>query len=153
MTIALLLVVLGLFDATLAGVRAALGRDGRIDKRAYLLRALVRSVAWGAVLIATIVVLAAAAVATAPDASSTWRELVEAGRACVWVFGPFAAVTALALGVLLTSHRDGRLLASMLVFGPLAMLRPLVIIAGLAFEWCLGRAYANEWRRLQEERL
>lgn len=173
MIVALLLASLALFDATLAGTRAALGRDGRIDKRSYVLRALARAVAWSAAVVAAVATATAATVATAPDPSATWRELVEAGRVCLCVFGAFAAVTLCALVVLLSPLRDHRVLASMVVFGPLTMLRPVVVVVGLGFaasrspdarvwlvamlgagvllgfERWMGRAYADSWRRLQ----
>ncbi|MEO8700314.1 MAG: hypothetical protein ABI867_09735 [Kofleriaceae bacterium] len=172
MTVAVLLAVLALFDAMLGGFRAAAGRDGRIDKRVYFRAAMVRAAVLGIVVIAANAAIAAALVATAGDPAATWREVVHAGAWCVWIFGGFATVTVAALGFWFVPIAEYRLLASIIVLGPLTLVRPIVIVAGLViaatrtseprvwilaaiagvsmlgFEHVLGRAHATRWRRL-----
>ncbi len=172
MTIVAALLTLVFFDALLAGFRAAAGRDGRIAKREYYRRAMMRA-AWAAVLIvAAHAVLAAVLVASAADPADAWRDLLRAGRDCVIVFGAFATLTIVAIAFWFAPHRELRLLPTLLVLGPLTLVRPLVIVTGLAFaairtptprvcvmataaavtmltlEHLLAREHAGRWRAL-----
>ena len=174
MNVAVALAVLAMFDALLAGFRAAAGRDGRIDKRGYFRAALTRAAVYGVVLVGANAALTAALTRTATDPDATWSAFVTAGTACVWVFGAFATVTIGALAFWFSPIPETRLLASIVVLGPLTLLRPLVIVGGLAFgasrvadprvwitavvagvtmlglERWLGRAHAHHWRRLRD---
>jgi hypothetical protein len=171
-TIAVLLALLALFDAMLAGFRAAAGRDGRIDKRVYFRRAMLRAGVGGVVVVGANVGLVGILAATAPDPDATWHELVRAGTTCVWIFGAFATATLAALAFWFSPLPEYRLLASIIVLGPLTLVRPVVIAGGLGvaavtsgdprvwvaaavaavsmlgFEHVLGRAHEHRWRRL-----
>jgi len=88
------------------------------------------------------------------------------------VFGVFATATALALAFWFAPVHELRLIPTLIVLGPLTLLRPLVIAGGLAWagvrsheprvwivatmagismlcaERVLGRSYRERWKRL-----
>jgi hypothetical protein len=164
--------VLALFDALLSGFRAAAGRDGRIAKRAYYRVAIGRGALAGVAVVAANVALAAVLVTTAPEPAAAWRDLLRAGGHCVLVFGTFATVTLIALGFWFAPVMELRLVPTLLVLGPLTLIRPVVLVGGLvsaairvptprvwvaalaagssmlAIERWLGRGPAQRWRRL-----
>lgn len=172
MTIAIVLGILALFDALLAGFRAAAGRDGRIDKRSYFKIALERAAGGAIVLVAANALVVALLVAASSDRSATWAELQHAGAICVWIFGTFATLTLISLAFWLSPKPEYQLLSSIIVLGPLTLARPLVIVGGLAiaaastgsglvwlaaicagasmlaFESLIGRWHARRWQRL-----
>lgn len=172
MTIAILLAILALFDALLAGFRAAAGRDGRIDKGPYFRLAIGRSAIGALALIALNVGVVTALVISAPDRAVAWAAMVHAGEISVWVFGGFATLTLAAFAFWFSPIPEYRLLSSIIVLGPLTLLRPLVIAGGLAFaasrvneprvwvaaaiacitmlafERVIGRGHAQRWRAL-----
>jgi hypothetical protein len=133
MTIVAALATLVLFDALLAGFRAAAGRDGRIAKGDYYRRAIARGAAAGVAIVVAHAALAAVLVASAPDPAAAWRDFLAAGRDCVAVFGAFATLTIVAIAFWFAPSRELRLLPTLLVLGPLTLVRPLVIVSGLAF--------------------
>jgi len=170
LTYALLLAVLAAFDLTLAGFRAAAGRDGRIHKKQLLRGAMVRGALGGLALVTVHAAIVGVLVATGD--ASTWPAFVSAGRDAVIVFGVFATSTALALAFWFAPMQELRLIPTLVVLGPLTLLRPLVIAGGLAWaavrsgeprvwivaaiagismlyaERLLGRPYRERWRRL-----
>jgi hypothetical protein len=169
-TIALLLAVLAVFDFTLAGFRSAAGRDGRIRKTPMFREAITRGFVWGIAIVAVQGALVGAMVATGD--SSTWPAFVDAGRDAVIVFGIFATATAAALVFWFAPAQQLRLIPTLIVLGPLTLLRPLVIAGGLAWaavrsseprvwivaiaagvsmlaaERILGVPYRERWKRL-----
>jgi hypothetical protein len=172
MTTVLALAVLATFDAMLSGFRAAAGRDGRIGKPAYYRAAVARAALAGVAIVAANAALVAVLVVTAPGPTAAWHELHQAGQQLVLVFGVFATVTLVALAFWLAPIRELRIVPTLLVLGPLTLIRPLVIALGLAsaavrssnprvwiaaiaagasmlgLEHVLGRRYAEQWRRL-----
>ncbi len=172
MRIAIVLAILALFDALLAGFRAAAGRDGRIDKRPYFRRAMTVATRDAAVVIAANAALVAILVATAPDPDATWAAFAGAGATCIYVFGVFATLTLAALAFWLSPVPDYRVVATIIVLGPLTLVRPLVVAGGLAyaaagmseprvwiaavvaglsmlvFERFVGRVHATRWNAL-----
>jgi hypothetical protein len=171
-TTAVLLGILALFDGLLAGFRAAAGRDGRIDKRGYFRIALGRAALGGLLLLAINIALVAALVMTGSDPHAVWSELLRAGDICIWIFGSFATLTIAAMLFWFSPIPEYRLLSSIIVLGPLTLVRPLVIVGGLAvacadtseprvwiaaiaagitmlsFEHVIGRLHAARWQRL-----
>jgi hypothetical protein len=166
------LVVLAIFDVLLSGIRAAAGRDGRIAKPPYYRAAVVRSAVAGIVVVGVNAGLVAALVATSPDPSAAWQQLLHAGVRCVEVFGAFASLTLVAILFWFAPVRELRIVPTLVVLGPLTLTRPLVIVGGLLFavagssDWrvwltgivagasmigiepVLGRGYTDRWRRL-----
>jgi hypothetical protein len=132
MTIAIALATLALFDALLAGVRAAAGRDGRIDKRSYFWRSMATAARDAVGVIAVNALVVGVLVATTPDPAASWAAFERAGSTCVWVFGAFAAATMAAIAFWFSPVPEYRTLATVIVLGPLTLVRPLVIVGGLA---------------------
>ena len=172
MIVVALLLALAIFDGMLAGFRAAAGRDGRIDKGSYIRAALLRGMLGGIAAVALDGALAAMLVVTSPDRDATWTAMLGAGTAAIWVFGAFATLTLLSIVLWFSPVHEHRLLSTMIVLGPLTLVRPVVIVAGLAvaaataseprvwilaaiaaitmrgLESALGRAHAKRWRTL-----
>ena len=166
------LATLALFDVLLSGFRAAAGRDGRIAKPPYYRAALPRSLAAGVVVVGGNAALVAALVATSAEPAAAWDELLRAGARCVDVFGVFATATLIALLFWFAPIRELRIVPTLVVLGPLTLVRPLVIAGGLGYavagepgwrvglvalaagasmlavERVVGRHYADRWRRL-----
>jgi hypothetical protein len=116
--------------------------------------------------------LALVGVLVATGSSSTWPAFVNAGRDAVIVFGIFATATAAALVFWFAPAQQLRLIPTLIVLGPLTLLRPLVIAGGLAWaavrsseprvwivaiaagvsmlaaERILGVPYRERWKRL-----
>lgn len=171
MIVALEIALLAILDALLSGFRAAAGREGRIGKETYYAVAVARGAAAGAIVVAVNAALAWALVAGAPDPPTTWQAVVEAGARSVAVFR-FAALIAAVAIVYWFAAGETRIVATLLLLGPLTLLRPLVItgvllyavasatdwrvwvvacVAGasmLGVEWILGLRYRNRWRCL-----
>lgn len=172
MIVAALLALLAVFDGALSGFRAAAGRDGRIDKRPYFRRALVHGALAAVVVVLADGAVAAVLVETSAAPGATWAAFVRAGTACVWIFGGFATLTLAAIALWWSPIVEYRLLATVTVLGPLTLVRPIVILAGLGIaaaqgreprvwilavlagvtmlgiESLLGRPHAAKWRRL-----
>lgn len=128
--IPLALVALALVDGALLGFRAAAGRSGRLDKAAYYRRAVALGAGHAAAVTAGGVALALALAAY--GGAGTWASLVAAGRAAAAVYAAFAAVVLAALAVWAVPVTEVRTIASVTVLGPGTMLRPWVLVAGLA---------------------
>jgi hypothetical protein len=172
MIVAVLLAVLALVDVLLSGFRAAAGRDGRIAKARFYRAAIVRA-GWSAiVLIAVNAALVALLVATAAQPAATWQDLQAAGAHAIEVFAVFATLTLFAILFWFAPLRELRILPTLLVLGPMTLVRPWIIAGGLAFaavgasrwqiwivaataavsmisiEHWLGGPHRERWRRL-----
>ena len=172
MTIAVALAVLVLTDCFLCGFRASAGREGRLDKRSYYREALLRALGWGFVVVAVNAALVAALVASSSTPDASWSAFVSAGEVCVWIFGTFATTVLATFAIYFVPVGELRVLASVIVFGPLTLARPWVIAGGLvaavvlvpdlrvgaaatsaalsmlSFQRLLDRRYAERWRWL-----
>ena len=168
----LALAVLAVFDVLLSGTRAAAGRDGRIAKPPYYRAALARAAVASVLVLAANAALVIVLAATAPEPAVAWHDLLRAGGRCVEVFGAFATLTLVAILFWFAPVRELRIVPTLVVLGPLTLIRPLVIVGGLLFavagaaswrvwlagvaagasmigiEFVLGRAYRGRWRRL-----
>lgn len=133
MTTPLLLWLLASLDATFRGYSAGAGRNALIDKRAYHRHALLRGFLAGqlATLVAALLVLVA--VWSAPDPDSEYRDFSIAGARMLSVYVPYAVLILGTLTVRLIPSVDVRSLTSVLVFGPMSLLRPFVAIAGIVY--------------------
>ena len=139
MTDACVLALLAFVDGGLCGFRAAAGRDGSIGKRGYYLRAVMRATLWAMVGTAIAALVAWLLVITATEPIRAWITLRTAGHTLVLLYGGFATVTLMTLGFYVAPIGDYRVLTSVLVLGPLTLVRPLVIAGGLAFvSWRSG---------------
>lgn len=122
-----LVFLLVLLDGGFAGYRARAGRYARIRRLPHDLRAVARGCAVGA-----IVSIAAFAVALALSAVSTAGALDPHARAAahriLWVAGGYSALVVGAFVPFLTGSPDLRSLTTVVLFGPLTLIRPLLII-------------------------
>lgn len=138
--IPLALVALALVDGALLGFRAAAGRSGLLEKRAYYRRAIALGALHAAAVTAGGVALALAL--SALGGPGAWAALVTAGRAAATVYALFAALIVAALAVWAVPVTEVRTLASVTVLGPGTLARPWVIVAGLA--WAVRAAPRGE---------
>jgi hypothetical protein len=120
--------VLGMLDGVFAGFRASLGRTGLVRHGAHDLVAARRGVVLVAVLLAPVVVLGTADVLLRPGRVAVYRD---AGVGMLAVYAPYAALVLLALAGYLTLGWRSRFLASALLLGPLTLVRPAVVLAGV----------------------
>jgi hypothetical protein len=117
--------VLLLVDGAGVGWRAAAGRSARIDKRRWYLVALGRGVMYAA-----LVGVLALAVAIAGGELTTTSTSEGVARKALLVYAPFVGLGAVCAVVRALGSVDARSIASTLVFGPLTLARPLVLLAG-----------------------
>lgn len=138
---AILLGILVLLDAVFAGFRASAGRNARIYKLDYYLRAswLGFGVGGLAIGIAAAPVAFSLLHATAPERQLS--QYLDVARNLLWVFAPYATLVLTAMALWTYPHPRIRTLASVLVLGPLTFLRRPVIVAGLL----LALLMASEW--------
>lgn len=124
----LLLAVVALLDGCFAGFRAAAGRDGRIDKRAYARRACRDGTLAGAVVVGSLAATCGLALAT----GTSYDAFARAGGAMLWVLPPYATTVLLALvGWALLRPLWMQTLTSTLILGPFTLVRPLVVAGGV----------------------
>jgi heme/copper-type cytochrome/quinol oxidase subunit 1 len=130
------LVAVALTDAVFAGFRAATGRNGRIDKRAYYIVAMRRGLVVGAGVLGCLALVLGTVLATAPDPATRYGHLTRTGMAMLWVLGPYAATVIVSLiGYAVLPRRVATFLI-LIGLGPLTLIRPWVTAtAGLTAAW------------------
>jgi hypothetical protein len=131
--IAIVLWLLASVDAAFCGYRAAAGRSLLIRKGAYFREAMRRGWIWGQVAVGASSAALLLALATASDAHRLAQDLKAMAARMAVVYVPYALVIGVALALRSVPSVDVRSLTSTLVFGPLTLARPLVLLAGLAF--------------------
>lgn len=107
------------------GFRDAAGRNGKIDKRSYYRRGVIRAVLLGQVLLITLGVLGWLAVGwggLASFAPTAWRAAM--------IYLPYTAVVLLAFLPYAVPHWEVRSLVTVAVLGPLTLLQPVVVVLG-----------------------
>ncbi|SFE22280.1 hypothetical protein SAMN05216251_102152 [Actinacidiphila alni] len=130
MTPALPLALLGLTDAAFSGFRAYAGRDARIRKGRANVRAALRGLAVGAVLLLVPALAAVLWLAAAADRDRAYDTLAAGGRGFLLPLTCYAVAVALSLAAyFLLPFRAGTL-AMVIGLGPLTLLRPLAVAAG-----------------------
>lgn len=132
-----LLVGLALVDVAFAAFRDAAGRDGRVEKRAFYIRAVGRGALLGLALVALLGVLTMALVHLGP--AGTYADLTCIGRRMVWVYGCYATLVLATLGVYFVASGDVRAFATVAVLGPFTWLRVPVVLGGALWA-CLAPA-------------
>lgn len=125
-----LLTLLALVDAAFCGFRDAAGRNPRIEKRAYFLRAIRRGAVAGLAAVAALAALTFTVLWLAPDPADLWLDLLAAGRRLVLVHGAYATLVCAALLAYALPLHDVRVLAAVMILGPFTMMRPWVLAAG-----------------------
>src|SRR5262249_24125669 len=131
----LLLYLLATCDAAFCGYRAAAGRNALLFKRGYYLRAMGRGVLWGQLAVVLVGSVAGLLVVSSPSPWQLLDDYTEAGERLLQVYLPYTAVIGLAFVLRTIPSVDVRSLTSVLVFGPLTLIRPAVLLGGVA--WAL----------------
>lgn len=126
---AALLSGLAIADVAFSAFRDAAGRNPRIDKRAYYRRA----VTGGLVVGLTIIAVCCAAWGLLASGASVDEDMRQAGQRLLLLYGPFATLVLLGLGVRLLGDGEVRTLMSVAILGPMTLLRHGLIAAGLVF--------------------
>jgi hypothetical protein len=126
----MMLVVLGVLamvDFVFCGFRAAAGRQGSLYLRSYY-RTHMKSA-----LVATLILIALFSIAGVLSVHwrwCVWNDFDENARRMVIVYGIYAAVVLMALGVYSLRVLELSVLATVILLGPLTLLRPLLICGG-----------------------
>ncbi|MBX3172567.1 MAG: hypothetical protein KF760_34510 [Candidatus Eremiobacteraeota bacterium] len=123
--IQLKLALLILVDGGLAGFRSGAGRNPRIYLVPYYRECIQR-----AILLAGLLILAFSALSTGcPD----WADLLAAGARMLSVLSKFAWVGLAALSIYLWNIHETTVLATILLLGPMTLIRPWVIAVSGAY--------------------
>ncbi|MDH5294500.1 MAG: hypothetical protein OEW91_12525 [Acidimicrobiia bacterium] len=138
------LVTLAIADAGVAGFRAAAGRNPLIDKRRYYRSAIRAGCSMGVTVMGVLSVFLVGVIWLCGDPAITYSEFTAAGRVMLLVYVPFAVLTGTMLAVLPAGGVQLRGLLTVLVFGPITLLRPFVIVGG-ALAACLSVRSAPVW--------
>lgn len=133
MTPALSLAVLGAVDAAFSGFRAYAGRDARIRKHRANIRAALRGLAVGTVLLLVPALAATLHLLTTADPQRAYATLTAGGLGYLLPLTLYAAVVLLSLAAYFLLPFRASTLAMVIGLGPLTLLRPLAIAAA-----CLG---------------
>ncbi len=136
------LILFALLDGAFAGFRASAGRDGRIDKRRYHLRAMASGASAAVVAIVALAALTLVSCATHCDPRAAWAELIAVGGRLVLAYGLYSALVLAALGVYLLARHEVRTLATVAILGPFTLARPWVVLG--AAMWATG--LSTQWR-------
>jgi hypothetical protein len=131
--IALSLWALATLDAALTGYRDAAGRSALIDKRAYYRRAMLRGALFGQVAVGVVGVVVAVLLLLSPEPRALFGELERVGSRMIIVYVPYALIILFTFVVRAAPSVDLRSITSVLIFGPFTLIRPLVVVAGVAW--------------------
>lgn len=135
---------LALLDGALAGFRAATGRNGMIDKRAYYTIAARRGLLTSVTSLGLLAGVLLTGLAVAADPAGRYATFIRAGTGLLAVIGPFATVVIASLiGYAVLPRRPATFLI-LLGLGPLTLVRPFLIIsAGAVGVWWADDATAT----------
>ena|SRR5262245_412691 len=128
--IALLLWVLATIDSAFIGYREAAGRCALIDKRAYYRQSMIRGALFGQAAVMLVGSVTAAMLYFAPNPLQLLQDIQVVGARMLTIYIPYALILLFTFLVRATPSVDLRSITSVLIFGPLTLLRPLVVVAG-----------------------
>lgn len=137
------LYLLASVDAALSGYAAAAGRNALIEKGAYYKKAMLRGFVLGQIAAALGLSAVLLVLNGSSHPASLRADLHRLGIGILQVYLPFTAVLLAAFAVRSFPSAEVRSFTSGLAYGPLAGLRPLVGVAGLA--WGLASAPRPEF--------
>jgi hypothetical protein len=118
-------------DGALMGYRLAMGRDARIDKRRYHRRRARRALGLVQPALAAVTLAALVLIATGP--AGTGGAFDAALCRLLTVVLPYAACFTVTTAVCLLPSVTARTAASIVIFGPFTLLRPVVLAAAVAY--------------------
>ena len=125
--------VLVLLDAAFSGVCAASGRNALIRKRGYYLRAMWHGALWGQAAILIGLLLVTVAVQFSTNKTQALEEARIAGWRMATVYSLYAIVVMSTFLIRAYPSVDVRSITSTVGFGPLTLIRPAVILLGIAY--------------------
>ncbi|MCY0925715.1 hypothetical protein OTB20_05745 [Streptomyces sp. H27-H1] len=137
------LAALGLVDAAFSGFRAYAGRDARIRKQRAVVRAALRGLAVGAVLLLAPALTAGAVLLAAEDPDRAYGALADGGVGFLVPLGAYALAVGLSLAAYLTLPFRAGTLAVVVGLGPLTLARPLVLAAACAGALVAGGGWTS----------
>ncbi len=127
-----LMIAFAVLDLSFVGFRSAAGRDGRIDKRNYYLRAMFLGAAAGLVLSAALGAVTWIVMSQLVQPYALFAEMVVIGRTMSVVFGAYASLVVAALLVYGVSRHEIRTLSTVAILGPFTLMRPWIVVVALA---------------------
>ncbi|MBI3650774.1 MAG: hypothetical protein HY231_06965 [Acidobacteria bacterium] len=131
--IPLLLWILATTDAAFIGYREAAGRSALINKQAYYRRAMLRGILLGQVAVGIVGMALTVSLLLSPEPVVLVDKLQKAGSRMVLVYLPYALVILLAFVLRAVPSVDLRSITSVVIFGPFTFIRPMVVVAGVAW--------------------
>ena len=131
-TVPAVLAAVALVDGAFAGFRAATGRNARIDKRRYNLRAAGRGLAAGATSLLAASTLLGIGLLGAPDTGRSYDALVQAGVRMLTVLLPFATVVVASLAAYWLLPMRESTFVILVGLGPFTLAPPFVVLAAAA---------------------
>lgn len=137
------LLALGLVDAAFSGFRAYAGRDARIRKHRAVVRAALRGLAVGAVLLLAPALAAGGVLLAAEDPDRAYGALADGGTGFLVPLGAYALAVGLSLAAYLALPFRASTLAVVVGLGPLTLARPLVLAAGCAAALFAGGGWTS----------
>ncbi|MFP4601097.1 MAG: hypothetical protein ACLFVJ_22810 [Persicimonas sp.] len=144
MTDLALLYVMAVIDGMFVGYRDALGRNPRLDKRRYYLRAMFSGIGLVHVALAAIALTVAATFWLVDDVGQAVVALEQVASSMRVFYAVYAGCVALVFGVYALPSYDLRSYITVSAFGTLTLVRPLVIIA-VALVAGLGADHPVAW--------
>ena len=125
--------VLVTLDAAFSGICAASGRNALIRKRGYYLRSMWHGALWGQAAILLGLVLVTVTVQFSPNRLRALTEMQVAGGRMATVYSIYAVVVMSTFLIRAWPSVDVRSITSTVGFGPLTLIRPVVIILGIVY--------------------
>ena len=122
-----LVFLLVLLDGGFAGYRARAGRYARIRRLPHDLRAVAKGCAAGA-LVAVLAAAAAVALSAVSPTGALDPHAREAAHRILYVAGGYSVLVIAAFVPFLTGSPDLRSLTTVVLFGPLTLIRPVLVI-------------------------
>lgn len=126
----LLLALLALADVTFSAFRDAAGRNPRIEKTSYYRRAMLGGLLCGLFVLALCMVVRSLLLGQASNSEFLMEDMGYSGGRMVAVYGSYATLVLLALGVWRVGDSELRTLMSVAILGPLTLLRHVLIPVG-----------------------
>jgi hypothetical protein len=125
--------VLVLLDTAFSGVCAASGRNALIRKRSYYLRSMWHGALWGQPAILLGLLLVTVAVQLSTNKLQALEEAQIAGWRMATVYSIYAIIVMSTFVIRAWPSVDIRSITSTVGFGPLTLIRPVVIVLGVAY--------------------
>ena len=127
-----LMIAFAVLDLSFVGFRSAAGRDGRIDKRDYYIRAMLLGAGAGVLLSAALGLVTVIVMSQMEQPYALFAEMVVIGQTMSIIFGAYAFLVVAALLVYGVSRHEVRTLSTVAILGPFTLLRPWIVALAFA---------------------